>query len=994
MKQGATDYSSIGTTHIESALDSSSLVKQWLEMFDHKQLSAFKASILQERLNQLLSEFLLNVPTTTPLSQMQRQRIAEIGTELAQLGMDNGQKVAAAQEMLISRLGQVVAPDLLGAVISTFSRGVYRGIEQRAQLREQELTLQLDEQARLNRLIITFNRQLAQSLQNDESQIISGALETLLHHLPADGVGFFELQEGAWRCQHAVGKLPTYSFIRPMRGNPPLLEDGRLKHYRIDGQPQIAVPLPATDQRLLLFVIGKKTKKDKKALRADDNQALPAGDKVRAAHALPRDNKQEPPQASHSSLADLLKSANLTSQSGISQIEMMGVGHQALHNALTIMSRSLADALHHIWLTKQLNTDTIMPHRALNTRIRQPRGIMIDEEDEIRWLTSSSTISQTSLHQAALPLHIRDHSFGELILEEETDHQWSEDEVALMNVVAEQMSQALEKAWLFQESERRAAQLQAAGEVSRAASSLLALDKLMNEAVKQIRLAFGYYHAQVFLLDEKAEWAILRASTGETGKQLLARKHKLAVGSQSTIGKVTALGKPVVVRDTDSDNAPWRFNQLLPETRAELAVPLRVGQSIIGALDVQSVAPDVFYEDDIAVLQTLADQMAVAIQNARAYEQQLETAEKLREVDKLKTQFLANMSHELRTPLNSIIGFSRVILKGIDGPLSDLQKKDLTTIYNSGQILLQLIDSILDISKIEAGKMELDFEQVDLSQIIDVALSTATGLIKDKPIKLQREIPQNLPKIRADKVRIRQILLNLLSNAAKFTEEGRIRLTVMNLGEEIMISVADSGLGIPPNKQKRLFDPFYQVDGSATRKAGGTGLGLAITKSFVELHGGEIWVQSRGIRGSGSTFYVTLPIKGPATNKDEPQEPPLVLAIDDEPGLTLLYERYLEPEGYRFLACHDPREAIKRTTTLQPGLILVDFNMPHMNGLEVIKALRNHIPTRHIPIILYGIKSANEMKQKALDAGASDFLQKPILRQDLVSSVQRWISNQ
>ncbi len=785
MKQGTTGR----RTQVEKALEHhDTLVKQWLTILNDKRLTAFNAAMLEEKLNQLVSELLRNLPSTRSLNEGQKLRLVSLGRRLAQLGLDDYQQVSTAQGVLVNHLVDLIPTECLGVVVTAFNHGIHQYLEEQSTDREQELSLRLE---------------------------------------------------------------------------------------------------------------------------------------------------------------------------------------------------SLTKQIDH------LNTNAIMPQVMLHPRRHQTNGLLLDEVNQTRYLTNPLT--QTSFYKDTRPLQIRGHTFGELLLEDETSHQWSQEETQLINVVTEQMSQALEKAWLFQESERRAAQLQAAGEVGRAASSLLALDKLMDEAVIQIRKAFGYYHAQVFLLDEKRQWAVLRASTGTVGEELLDRNHKLSVGSQSIIGQVTSVGEPVVVRDTDLGDTPWRFNELLAETRAELAVPLRVGDAVIGALDVQSVHPDVFYEDDVNVLQTLADQMAVAIQNARAYEQQLETAEKLREVDKLKTQFLANMSHELRTPLNSIIGFSRVILKGIDGPLTDLQNKDLTTIYNSGQILLQLIDSILDISKIEAGKMELDFEFIDLNQVIDVALSTAVGLIKDKQIKLLREIPSYLPKVRADKVRVRQILLNLLSNAAKFTEEGRIRLTVTNLGEEVMMSVSDSGLGIPPKKQKHLFEPFYQVDGSATRKAGGTGLGLAITKSFVELHGGEIWVESSGIRGSGSTFFVTLPIKGPVATKENMVEPPLILVVDDEPGLTVLYERYLEPEGYRFQACHDSREAIKIATTKQPSLILLDSKMPYMNGLEVIKALKNHIPTQGIPVILYGIQSVTEMKPKALAAGACDFLQTPIFRQHLISTIKQWV---
>ena len=181
----------------------------------------------------------------------------------------------------------------------------------------------------------------------------------------------------------------------------------------------------------------------------------------------------------------------------------------------------------------------------------------------------------------------------------------------------------------------------------------------------------------------------------------------------------------------------------------------------------------------VRLLEAMADQAAVAITNARAYEAERQAVERMREVDRLKTQFLANMSHELRTPLNSIIGFSRVMLRGIDGPLTDMQQTDLTSIYNSGQHLLGLINNILDSSKIEAGKMELAIESVNLNDIAKTVMSTAIALVKDKPVRLEQDVPQDLPTVMADQTRVRQIILNLVSNAAKFTEKGSIRLRMV-----------------------------------------------------------------------------------------------------------------------------------------------------------------------------------------------------------------------
>ncbi len=665
----------------------------------------------------------------------------------------------------------------------------------------------------------------------------------------------------------------------------------------------------------------------------------------------------------------------------------------ALTLAVEAVARALANAELYATVRQQVEEmERLEQQRALEAwqhlPRRFPRGVVV-EEGEIRVLDESETpdvelklndteplVGETRL---AVPLTLRGAPIGVIMVEDDHPREWTQEEIELAAAVAREMGQALESARLFTLQQRRAKQLEAVAEVSRAVSSLLDLDELLNTTVELIRDAFGYYHAQVFLVDDENYAAWLRASTGEVGRILLERKHHLIVGSQSVIGQVTATGKPVVARDTDRD-AVHRRNELLPDTRAECAVPLRIGTRIIGALDVQSTEPDVFDEEDIAILQTLADQLAVAIENARAYQQQLETAERLRELDQLKTQFLANMSHELRTPLNSIIGFSRVILKGIDGPITDLQRKDLTTIYNAGQHLLGLINDILDISKIEAGKMELSFEDVDVHQIIDGVLSTTKGLIKDKPIQLREEVPEQLPVIRADPTRVRQILLNLLSNAAKFTEEGEICLTVTQVGDELLFSVSDTGPGIPEDKLDRLFEAFYQVDGSMTRKAGGTGLGLAIARHFVEMHGGRIWVQS--VVGKGTTFSFTLPIAGPPEEK-EGRSQPVVLAVDDEPGITELYTRYLEPEGYRVIAVNDARDVMLTVRRYQPDVILLDIRIRDMSGLEVLRTLRQNNFTRDVPVIICSIEE--DKREECLKAGATAFLLKPILRGELVA---------
>ena len=565
----------------------------------------------------------------------------------------------------------------------------------------------------------------------------------------------------------------------------------------------------------------------------------------------------------------------------------------------------------------------------------------------------------------------------------------SNPDIRRLMVLVGQASVAIQNIRLLGESRRRADQLQTAAEVARDTSSTLALDALLLRVVNLLCDRFGYNHASVFLLDEDGIYAVVREATGEAGAEMKRKPHKLGVGSQSVIGTVTRNGLPLVVNDV-SQNPVHRPNPLLPDTRAELGIPLKIGSRVIGALDVQSNQVNAFTPDDVAVLQVLADQIAVAVDNARAYMISQQAVDEMREVDRLKSQFLANMSHELRTPLNSIIGFSRVILKGIDGPLTDLQEQDLSAIYNSGQHLLNLINDVLDLSKIEAGKLELSFEdKVNLADMINSVMSTVVGLVKDKPIQLNRDIAPDLPTVRADPTKIRQVLINLFSNAAKFTDEGVVGIKAFKqIGPdgkpEVMLQVTDTGPGIALEHQAKLFQPFSQVDESLTRKTGGTGLGLSICRHLVEMHGGRIGLESEV--GIGSTFYFTIPIQIPGTASLDGTDAKLVLVIDDERPIVQLYERYLNRHGYRVIGLSESQDAVRRAREVMPYAILLDVMMPGRDGWHVLQDLKSDPDTRSIPVIMCTIL---ESQAKGESLGADGYLTKPILEEELV----RMLSN-
>ncbi len=354
------------------------------------------------------------------------------------------------------------------------------------------------------------------------------------------------------------------------------------------------------------------------------------------------------------------------------------------------------------------------------------------------------------------------------------------------------------------------------------------------------------------------------------------------------------------------------------------------------------------------------------------------------------------MSHELRTPLNSIIGFSRVILKGIDGPLTELQKADLTSIHNSGQHLLGLINNILDISKIEAGKMELNFEEIEVEPIIKTVMSTALALVKDKEVTLHQDVPEELPTIWADPTRVRQVVLNLVSNACKFTERGTVTTRVKADDEKVTVSVTDTGMGIPKDHMGQVFEEFTQIDASTTRKVGGTGLGLPISRRFIEMHQGRIWVESTP--GKGSTFSFCIPIKPPDKQDSETQDgaltrgkieqndKKLVVAIDNDPGVIALYTRFLEKQNYEVIGFSHSENTLSKIKELAPFAVLLDVIVTGQDGWSVIKTLKEDPFTKDIPLIICSIVSD---KNRGFSLGASNYLIKPIVEDELVEALIR-----
>jgi signal transduction histidine kinase/ActR/RegA family two-component response regulator len=494
----------------------------------------------------------------------------------------------------------------------------------------------------------------------------------------------------------------------------------------------------------------------------------------------------------------------------------------------------------------------------------------------------------------------------------------------------------------------KVAQLEALREVGEAVGSSLDLDEVLDRIVSNAVRLTGTDGGSIMEYDESGDSFHVRAAFGSSS-DLLERLRAITIDRESTLVGRTALERqPLEVPDLAQEERDPHLDILFRDGwRSVLAVPLLRGDKMVGVLVIRRRTVGTFPPEVSELLQGFATQSALAIVNARLFRELQTKTKELEIASRHKSEFLASMSHELRTPLNAVIGFSEVLLDRMFGEINERQDEYLHDIRNSGRHLLELLNEILDLSKVEVGQMVLD----------------------------------------ADELRFKQVVLNLMSNAVKFTPDGgSVSVRAYREATALMVTVTDTGIGVPPEDQERIFESFQQGRRGAPKEEG-TGLGLTLSRRFVGLWGGRMWLESTP--GVGSTFGFSVP--GLPEHDDDVASPerdelPVVVLVDDDRASLDLLSAYLDGSGTRALRARDGVEALELVRRVPPVAVVLDIKLPRLDGWQVLAELKADPATAAIPVV---IASVVDDRPRGLALGADEYLLKPIRRDELVDALRR-----
>ena len=504
--------------------------------------------------------------------------------------------------------------------------------------------------------------------------------------------------------------------------------------------------------------------------------------------------------------------------------------------------------------------------------------------------------------------------------------------------------------------------------------------------------------ATVFLLDE--DGTALSAIATFPFTESLGQVAHFELG-EGIVGWAAQQRKVVSVADATKDRR-FKTLDLAYAPRSCLVMPLESPQRLVGAMTLARREVQPFTNIEQALMQIIASQAAISIDNARLYaaqqrqlaeiaaqKRELEVANaQIAEISRLKSEFLANMSHELRTPLNAILGFSEILKDNLVELTPEQRQECLENIHTSGKHLLELVNDVLDLSKIEAGRMELAYDHFGVLSAVKEVHNVIRSLSERRDINLSIDVvPEDL-EVKADKSKLKQVLYNLLSNAIKFTPQGgRVWVNARAEGDDLVVAVGDTGVGIPVEHHARIFDEFYQLDSATTRQIEGTGLGLSLTRRLVELHGGAIGLTSEP--GEGSVFTFRLPLAGIEDVNGHRHN--RILLVEDNDSNRELARMVLSGRGFDVDTAVDGDEGLHKARSRVYDLVLMDIELPGKDGLTVTRMLRSDPKTASVPIVALTANAMKGNEQEALAAGCSGYISKPIEVANFVQRISKYL---
>jgi signal transduction histidine kinase/ActR/RegA family two-component response regulator len=534
---------------------------------------------------------------------------------------------------------------------------------------------------------------------------------------------------------------------------------------------------------------------------------------------------------------------------------------------------------------------------------------------------------------------------------------------------------------------RKVSQLEALRELGEAVGSSLDLDEVLDRIVSNAVRLTGTDGGSIMVYDESSDSFEVRAAFGSS-HDLLQQLRAITIDRESTLVGRTALEhRPLEVPDLANANLDAHLDILFRDGwRSVLAVPMLRGDKILGVLVIRRRSTGTFSPDVTELLQTFAGQSALAIVNARLFRELETKTGELEIASRHKSEFLASMSHELRTPLNAVIGFSEVLLDRMFGEINERQDEYLRDIRNSGKHLLELLNEILDLSKVEAGQMVLEPSTFVVSTTMESTLAMVRERATQHAIAVTVEVVDDVGMIDADERRFKQVVLNLMSNAVKFTPDGgSVSVRAYRDGTALVVTVADSGIGVPPEDQERIFESFQQ-GGRGAPKEEGTGLGLTLSRRIVELFGGRMWLTSTP--GKGSTFGFSIPgvlERGDEVASAVHSELPVVVLVDDDRASLDLLSAYLDGSGTRVLRARDGVEALELVRRALPAAVVLEIKLPRLDGWQVLAELKMDPATAAVPVV---IASVVDDRSRGLALGADAYLLKPVRRDDLIDALR------